>query len=134
VSEREVLTAKGWPELLWSRIGWNHVYTQLCTVFLAGKSPKIRSHTVCIQYFWQGNHHTYGHIRCVYSIFGREITIHTVTYGVYIRFCQPYKCSIMRPKGVKDQEVTHSVMSKDESIDSVISKDDVVSKYEPMMT
>jgi len=40
----------------------------------------------------------------------------------------------MRPKGVKDQEVTHSVMSKDESIDSVISKDDVVSKYEPMMT
>ena len=47
---------------------------------------------------------------------------------------QPYICSIMRPKGVKDQEVTHSVMSKDESIDSVISKDDVVSKYEPMMT
>jgi len=86
VSEREVLTAKGWPELLWSRIGWNHVYTQLCTVFLAGKSPKIRSHTVCIQYFWQGNHHPYGHIRCVYSIFGREITIHTVIYGVYTVF------------------------------------------------
>ena len=26
------------------------------------------------------------YIRCVYGIFGREITIHTVIYGVYIRF------------------------------------------------
>ena len=21
-----------------------------------------------IQYFWQGNHHTYSHIRCVYTV------------------------------------------------------------------
>jgi hypothetical protein len=26
------------------------------------------------------------HIRCVYGIFGREVTIYTVIYGVYIRF------------------------------------------------
>jgi hypothetical protein len=26
------------------------------------------------------------YIRCVYGIFGREITIYTVIYGVYIRF------------------------------------------------
>jgi len=25
-------------------------------------------YTVYIQYFWQGNHHTYGHIRCVYTV------------------------------------------------------------------
>jgi len=25
-------------------------------------------------------------IRCVYDIFGREITVHTVIYGVYIQF------------------------------------------------
>ena len=91
------------------------------TVFLAGKSPNIRSYTVYIygifgreiticsviygvyiRYFWQGNHQTYGHIRCIftvllaekspyvrsytvyiYGIFGREITKHTVMYGVH---------------------------------------------------
>jgi len=26
------------------------------------------------------------YIRCVYGVFGREITIYTVIYGVYIRF------------------------------------------------
>ena len=26
------------------------------------------------------------YIRCTYGIFGREITIHTVIYGVYIQF------------------------------------------------
>ena len=24
--------------------------------------------TVYVRYFWQGNHHTYGHIRCVYTV------------------------------------------------------------------
>jgi len=28
----------------------------------------------------------YRYIWCIYGIFGREITIHTVIYGVYIRF------------------------------------------------
>jgi hypothetical protein len=44
---------------------------------------------VYIRYFWQGNPHTYGHLRyvyiwCTYSIFGREIPIHTVMNGMYI--------------------------------------------------
>jgi len=30
------------------------------------------------------------YIRCIHGIFGREITKHTVIYGVYIRFGQPY--------------------------------------------
>ena len=25
-------------------------------------------YTVYIRYIWQGNHHTYGHIRCVYTV------------------------------------------------------------------
>ena len=28
----------------------------------------------------------YRYIRCIYRTFGRQITIHTVIYGVYIRF------------------------------------------------
>jgi len=64
------------------------------TVFLAGKSPNIRSHTVRNtvlanpRYFWQGNHQIYGHIRSmyIYGILGREITKYTVTYGADIRF------------------------------------------------
>jgi len=59
------------------------------TVFLAGKSPNIRSHTVRNtvlanpRYFWQGNHQIYGHIRSmyIYGILGREITKYTVTYS-----------------------------------------------------
>jgi len=33
-----------------NRVGQNHI------------------HTVCIRYFWQGNHHIYGHIRCIYTV------------------------------------------------------------------
>jgi len=25
-------------------------------------------YTVCIRYFWQGNHQIYGHIRCIYTV------------------------------------------------------------------
>jgi len=32
------------------RVGHNHIFT------------------VCIRYFLQGNHHIYGHIRCVYMV------------------------------------------------------------------
>ena len=38
------------------------------TVFLAGKSPNIRSYTVYIQCFLQGNHQIYGHIRRTYTV------------------------------------------------------------------
>jgi len=41
--------------------------------------------TVYIRYFWQVIHEIYGHIRCIYGIFGREFTKYTVIYGVYIR-------------------------------------------------
>jgi len=51
-------------------------------VFLAEKSPKARSYMVCRQYFWQRNHQRRGHIWCVNSIFGREITKDEVIYGV----------------------------------------------------
>jgi len=27
-----------------------------------------KKYTVYIRYFWQGNHHTYGRIRCVYTV------------------------------------------------------------------
>jgi len=33
-----------------NRAGHNHIYT------------------VCIRYFWQGNHQIYGHIRCIYTV------------------------------------------------------------------
>jgi hypothetical protein len=37
--------------------------------------------------FRVGQNHIYTvYIRCIYGIFGREITIHTVIYGAYIRF------------------------------------------------
>jgi hypothetical protein len=76
-------------------------YTVYIRYFLAGKSPYIRSYTVCIYgvcavffgreitihtviyivyirciygIFWQGNHHTYGHIRCVYTVLANPYT------------------------------------------------------------
>jgi len=47
-----------WPKLISQalvansicRVGQNHIYT------------------VCIRYFWQGNHEIYGHIRCIYTV------------------------------------------------------------------
>ena len=44
------------------------------------------TYTVYVRYFWQGNHQIYGHIRCIYGIFGREITKYMVIYGAYVRF------------------------------------------------
>ena len=52
------------------RVGQDHVIIRINgvhTVFSAGKLPYIRSYTVYVWCFWQGNHHTYGHIRCVYT-------------------------------------------------------------------
>jgi len=39
------------------RVGQNHIYT------------------VCIRYFWQGNHHIYGHIRCIYTVLANPIYV-----------------------------------------------------------
>jgi hypothetical protein len=54
------------------------------TVFLAGKSPNIRSYMVYT--YGSGQPYSYTRAGGVRSIFGREITEHTVVYGVYIRF------------------------------------------------
>ena len=35
-------------------------------------------YTVYIRHFWQGNHHIYGHIRCVYTVLANP------THGVGI--------------------------------------------------
>jgi len=56
-------------------------------------------YTVHIRCFWQGDHHIYGHIRCIYTVLanpiymrciygtsGREITIYTVIYVADIQF------------------------------------------------
>jgi len=32
-------------------------------------------YTVYVQHFWQGNHHTYGHIRCVYTVLANPIRL-----------------------------------------------------------
>ena len=29
-----------------------------------------------IRYFWQGNHHTYGHIRCAYTVLANPTSVH----------------------------------------------------------
>jgi len=29
----------------------------------------------CIRYFWQGNHHVYGHIRCTYTVLADPISV-----------------------------------------------------------
>ena len=34
-------------------------------------------YTVYIRYFWQGTHHTYGHIRCRYTILANPIHVHS---------------------------------------------------------
>jgi hypothetical protein len=40
-----------------------------------------------------GQNHIY--IQCVYGIFGREFTIYTVIYGVYIRFWPTLKIRLV---------------------------------------
>jgi len=39
----------------------------------------------CLHIYWVVQNHVI-FIRCVYGIFSREITIHTVIYGAHIRF------------------------------------------------
>ena len=67
----------------------------VCTPYIYGSG---QNHTY-IRYFGQENHQIYGHmrciytvlanpiyIRCIYGIFGREITKYTVICSVYTRF------------------------------------------------
>jgi len=32
-------------------------------------------YVVCIRYFWQGNHQTYGHVRCIYTVLANPTSI-----------------------------------------------------------
>jgi hypothetical protein len=43
--------------------GYLHLIT--CTITRVGQN---HIYTVCIRYFWQGNHQIYGHIRCLYTV------------------------------------------------------------------
>jgi len=43
-----------------SRVGQNHIYT------------------VCIRCFWEGNHHIYGHIRCIYTVLAILMKRHSI--------------------------------------------------------
>jgi len=45
------------------RVGQNHIYT------------------VCIRYFWQGIHHIYGHIRCIYTVLANPTHNQWLTHG-----------------------------------------------------
>jgi hypothetical protein len=42
------------------RVGQNHIYT------------------VCVRYFWQGNHQIYGQIRCIYTVLANPTYMHAV--------------------------------------------------------
>jgi len=42
-----------------------------CCRWVANRTPRVGQnhiHTVCTRHFWQGNHHMYGHIRCIYTV------------------------------------------------------------------
>ena len=54
------------------RVGQNHIYIGWARTIYFYVS------TVYIRYFWQGNHHTCGHIRCVYTVLANP--------GVYIQY------------------------------------------------
>jgi len=86
-----------------NRVGQNHI-NSVHTVFLAGKSPNVKSYTVyvygsgqpqpyyrtpyiwCIhiRYFWQVICQIYSHIRCIHTVLANpnHITVHHI-YGVY---------------------------------------------------
>jgi hypothetical protein len=54
----------------------------VCKVFLAGKSPSIRSYTLYIY----GSGQPYTNTQCINGVFGRETTKYTVIYGECIHF------------------------------------------------
>jgi len=63
------------------RVGQNHIYT------------------VCIRYFWQGNHHIYAHLRCRYTVLANPI------YKVLANptFTTTHPCSVARGKLKSDR-------------------------------
>jgi hypothetical protein len=45
-------------------------HSSIYTNLLLGLAKTIHTYvyTMYVQYFWQGNYHTYGHIRCTYMV------------------------------------------------------------------
>jgi hypothetical protein len=43
-----------------------HEHTFVHSLYMQGW-PELYTYTVCIRYFWQGNHQIYGHTRCNYT-------------------------------------------------------------------
>ena len=75
------------------------------------RADQSHVYTVYVRFFWQGHHQIYGHIRriytvlanprhirCIYGLFGRDITKYTVIYGVYIRLWPTYIYTYMLSK------------------------------------
>jgi hypothetical protein len=53
-----------------------HVYVVRVYRYLGwARTPYLYLYTVYIRYFKQGNHHTCGHIRCVYTVLANPIDI-----------------------------------------------------------
>jgi adenosyl cobinamide kinase/adenosyl cobinamide phosphate guanylyltransferase len=59
-------------EMFWQihRVGHNHIYT------------------VCIRYFWQGNHQIYGHIRCIYTVLANPTNTSRHLFGTFCVACR----------------------------------------------
>jgi len=69
------------------RVGQNHIFIRIYGV-------------VCIRYFKQGNHHTYGHIRCVYTVLAdpvyTAVYVHqhcTASAGYFVYLWVSWSCA-----------------------------------------
>jgi hypothetical protein len=60
---------------------WQLVSFFACTMHVTsiGLARTIYLYTVFIRCFWQGNHHIYGHIRCIYTVLANP-THHTCSF------------------------------------------------------
>jgi hypothetical protein len=49
---------------------FNLAHSKRIVWFFVGlaRTIHLEVYTVYIRFFWQGNYHTYGHIRCVYTV------------------------------------------------------------------
>jgi len=59
----------------------------VCTVFFWQGNYHTYRHIRCVHgIFWQGSYHTYSHIQCVHGTFSRGIITHTAIYDVHLLF------------------------------------------------
>jgi hypothetical protein len=62
--------------------------------------PEPHIYTVYIRYFWQGNHQTYGHIRCIYTVLANP------THMTYDSTCDTFNIDMQRARAVVN-ELSH---------------------------